>query len=398
MYKITKFYKIGLCFAFFSEFIAIYPLYNLIFKDSGISPIYIATLLIIQKTSKMLFDIPSGFIADIYGRRSIFIFGIMLKIGMLLLFLIKPCFISFAIAMTMWGMAMSCFFGNEAAYTYDFLRIKKSENKFSRFMGLYYVAQNIATAMACFVGGILYDGGNAQMAIILSIFMMLVTLFFALQLPKYTNNQMNIVFPNENKITKNNFSSYLSCISNPKTMFFVVLLAISTALFLFFFDLSTVIMNDHNYSIKTVSIVVGIVASIRILGNLISGFIAPKTPISFILLLMILLVSFVGFGAITNNTIVVIAISCYLIFFTLIDLTITTKMQIFINSQLRATVMSISNLFASILLIALHFINGYIAEQESYMVATLNIMSIIFCLLLFMVIAYIYAFRDKSSN
>ena len=100
----------------------------------------------------------------------------------------------------------------------------------------------------------------------------------------------------------------------------------------------------------------------------------------------------------TNNTIVVIAISCYLIFFTLIDLTITTKMQIFINSQLRATVMSISNLFASILLIALHFINGYIAEQESYMVATLNIMSIIFCLLLFMVIAYIYAFRDKSSN
>ena len=143
---------------------------------------------------------------------------------------------------------------------------------------------------------------------------------------------------------------------------------------------------------------VGIVATIRIFGNLISGFIAPKTPISFILLLMILLVSFVGFGAIINHTIVVIAISCYLIFFTLIDLTITTKMQIFINSQLRATVMSISNLFASILLIALHFINGYIAEQESYMVATLNIMSVMFCLLLFMIIAYIYTFRSKSSS
>ncbi len=398
MYKVSRFYKVGLCFAFFSDFIAIYPLYNLIFKDHGMSPLSIATLLIIQKSSKMIFDIPSGLIADFYGRRSILILGAIFNATMLFLFWFKPSFISFAIGMALWGMSMSCFFGHVGAYAYDFLRIKKSEKQFSVFMGLYYVMQNLAIMIACFVGGQLYIIGSLDMAIVLSLFMMLVTVFIGMQLPKYKNRQIESSFLIKKNSFKVTVASIFDCIQNPKIMFFVVLLASSTALFMFFFDLNTVLMNDHNYGAERVSYVVGVVSGIRIISNLISGYATPYISMTCIVFLIPILVLLIIINAAININLTIISISIYLIFFTLIDLVITTKMQSFISSTLRATVMSISNLLASLALILFHLTNGIIANQDSYISATINTLSIVFCFFIILIVWYYKIFKNARNS
>ena len=84
----------------------------------------------------MLADIPVGIISDVISRRSILLLGLLSRCIFCLLCLFSSSFIVFAIAMAVVGVGNSCLWTHTWNYFYDFLKEKKEEVKFSRFMGL----------------------------------------------------------------------------------------------------------------------------------------------------------------------------------------------------------------------------------------------------------------------
>ncbi|MCA9386230.1 MFS transporter, partial [Candidatus Dojkabacteria bacterium] len=77
-------------YTFFSELILIYPVYALLFTESGISPSQIALLLIIWSATSFLLEVPTGFIADHFSRKNILLVSVVFKLIGYLIWLLFP--------------------------------------------------------------------------------------------------------------------------------------------------------------------------------------------------------------------------------------------------------------------------------------------------------------------
>lgn len=369
-----------------------------IFKEHGVSPIHTSMILVMAQVSKMLFDIPSGLISDFFGRRTTLILGQIMRGVTVTLLLLKPCLTSFFIGMAFWGAALSCFLGNIEAYTYDYMRIYDHGHKFPRFMGYYYMLQNAAIAIASFLGGYVYQNSKVYMFGI-TIFFILMGVFIALQLPPYDTNDIFKKFPDEKKDSKKSFFGVVRMvIDNKKILFFILITGLCDSLFLFFYDLNTMSMNAMNYPPSTISVVVGMVAAAKIFGNMIAGYAVPFLSIWVAMIVVAFIMAFVMFNAILFGNGLIVAISTYLIIYTFTDLALKSKMQKYIPSAFRATVMSIENLIVSILLILINISNGWVANSHSYSVSITMIIGVALSCLLFLSVFYINVFHDKNHH
>ncbi|GAA3312048.1 hypothetical protein [Nonomuraea dietziae] len=60
-------------YAFLGDFILLYPVYALLFSDSGLTVPEITSLLVIWAASGLLLEVPSGALADTLSRRALLV-------------------------------------------------------------------------------------------------------------------------------------------------------------------------------------------------------------------------------------------------------------------------------------------------------------------------------------
>ena len=136
-------------------FMIIMPIIVLFFEEHGLSLTQIMILQATYSFTVALFEIPSGFFADIYGRRlSLFYGSIFIFIGYLI-FSFFSGFNEFFVAEIFLGIGGSLVSGADSAIIYDTLLELKEDEDYTKIEGRNYGIGNVSEGIAGILGGFL---------------------------------------------------------------------------------------------------------------------------------------------------------------------------------------------------------------------------------------------------
>lgn len=131
------------------------PIFTLFLLTKGLSLQQIFTLSSIILLSGMLFEVPTGVLADKYGRKTSMILGACLSTIGWIIWLFMDTFIGFAVVFGLFGLANALWSGADQAFIYDELKSVGREQDAQKVFSKYSGALAVAFALAAFVGGFL---------------------------------------------------------------------------------------------------------------------------------------------------------------------------------------------------------------------------------------------------
>lgn len=129
-----------------------YPVYALLFADSGLSGAQISSLFVLWSVTGFLTDVPSGVWADVYSRRRLLTIAPGLTAAGYALWTFFPSYPFFALGFVLWGTGGSVRSGALQALVYDELEHLGAPGAYGRLIGRSQTAGTIgimaATALA----------------------------------------------------------------------------------------------------------------------------------------------------------------------------------------------------------------------------------------------------------
>lgn len=113
----------------------LYPVYALLFSDTGLAVWQISSLFVIWSVSSMVFEVPSGAWADASSRRRLLIIGPLLTAVAFGMWVAYPSFLVFALGFMLWGLKSALTSGALEALVYEELQRIDATQKYSTLMG-----------------------------------------------------------------------------------------------------------------------------------------------------------------------------------------------------------------------------------------------------------------------
>jgi len=131
------------------------PIVVLFYQENGLSMSQIFLLKSIYSIAMVATELPSGYLADVWGcRRTILRGPIMGAIG-ILVYSLSASFASFVFAEIILGVGFSFVSGADSAMLYDSLKAENREDEYIKFEGRITSGGNFAEALAGIAGGLL---------------------------------------------------------------------------------------------------------------------------------------------------------------------------------------------------------------------------------------------------
>ncbi len=131
------------------------PVVVLFYQDNGMGMHEIFVLKAIYSVAIVGMEIPSGWMADVWGRKKTLILGSILGSLGFLIYSFSFGFWAFAIAEIILGIGHSFVSGSDSAMLYDSLKADNKTDKYIREEGRITSVGNFAEAIAGIVGGLL---------------------------------------------------------------------------------------------------------------------------------------------------------------------------------------------------------------------------------------------------
>lgn len=129
------------------------PIIGLFYAENGLSATEIFIIQAAYSFASALFAIPSGYLADVIGRKKTLIVGTILASVGFLLYSSIHCFWSFFIAEAIMGIGNSCISGTDSAMLYDSLQQSQNQEKYLKYEGRVTSLGCLAETTAALVGG-----------------------------------------------------------------------------------------------------------------------------------------------------------------------------------------------------------------------------------------------------
>ena len=131
------------------------PIVVLFYQDNGLNMSQIFLLKSIYSIAMVVAELPSGYLADVWGCRRTLLFGAVMGTIGIVIYSISSDFASFAVAEVILGVGFSFVSGADSALMYDSLKAENRENEYIKFEGRITSAGNFAEALAGVTGGLL---------------------------------------------------------------------------------------------------------------------------------------------------------------------------------------------------------------------------------------------------
>ncbi len=141
----------------------LYPLYALLFAESGLSGAQISGLFAIWSSVGLVAEVPSGALADRFGRRNALVAaGVLQAIGYLA-WTTLPTFLGFAVGFVLWGLGGALVSGAQEALLYDGLVVAGAESEYARINGWVHATVLLAGLPAAAAATVLYTVGGFEL-------------------------------------------------------------------------------------------------------------------------------------------------------------------------------------------------------------------------------------------
>lgn len=361
MNKIISNIKNEYLYRFFSSFDITSAIWVLYLGYKGMNLVQIGLLEGIFHVTGLLSEIPTGALADLFGRRRILIIGRMMSLISAIIMLFSNSFLGFAMGfiLSAWGYNLNS--GSEEALIYDTLKELKKEDEYLKINGKINLIIEISQGLAVFIGGSLSQI-DFSISYITAIIIGIISLTFS-----FNFKEVDIRDDFEERITIiNHFKKSMKILKDNKKllniiMFFPIVYTFSAIVYFY----GQQFLNNLGYSRLNISIIFlfnGILSAIgAILSDKIykkynaSGWLSISMIISFLLILM---------GNISKE----LSIFTFLAigFLTAILQPISSKLiNSMVESKQRATIISVESMFYSLMMIILFPVCGLIGDLLS---------------------------------
>ncbi len=131
------------------------PIVVLFYQGNGMGMHNIFLLKAIYSVAIVIMEIPSGWMADVWGRKKTLIMGSILGSVGILMYCFSFGFLEFVIAEIILGIGFSFVSGADSAMLYDSLKADNKTNKYTKEEGRITSVGNFAEAIAGVLGGFL---------------------------------------------------------------------------------------------------------------------------------------------------------------------------------------------------------------------------------------------------
>lgn len=134
-----------------SELVPYYPLYALLFLDTGLSDAQISVLFAIWSVTALVTEVPAGALADRWSRRGAVVLASVLQAAAFVVWTVAPSFWPFAVGFVIWGVGGALVSGASEALVHDELAAVGAEGSFARVYGRMTAAEllvQVPTALA----------------------------------------------------------------------------------------------------------------------------------------------------------------------------------------------------------------------------------------------------------
>ncbi|MEV6943614.1 MFS transporter [Streptomyces sp. NPDC051172] len=147
-------------YAFLDDFVLLYPVYALLFSDTGLSVWQISSLFALWSITGVVLELPSGAWADAVSRRLLLRLGPLLTAAGFTLWVLTPSYWAFALGFVLWGARGALGSGALEALVYEELERLGEADRYARIMGRARAAGHVAIMAAMALAGPVFAWGG----------------------------------------------------------------------------------------------------------------------------------------------------------------------------------------------------------------------------------------------
>ena len=146
-----------------SELVPYYPLYALLFLETGLSDAEISGLFAIWSVTALLTEVPAGALADRWSRRGAVVLASVLQATAFVVWTAASGFWPFAIGFIIWGVGGALVSGASEALIHDELAAVGAESSFGRVYGWMTSVELLVQVPTAFAASALFALGGYEL-------------------------------------------------------------------------------------------------------------------------------------------------------------------------------------------------------------------------------------------
>ena len=362
--------KLMYAYKFISQCLPIYAFYTILFIERGLSINAVAVLIALWSAFAIVFEMPSGILADRWNRRNMLVLSAVLQGLCFVVWYFSHTFSMFAIGFVFWGMSGAFVSGTEEGLIYDNLKSDGREEDFTKIYGKARFFGN-----AGILAGIASAGVIASFISIGAIALISAAICFTNAILASFLREKNYYAQRTDKES----GGYLETIKEAVSLFRGSKLALISVLFLVLFaslgdyldEFDALIINDFQLNTIWVSVILTVRFVFVALGNLVAPKMQRKvSSVRQIVLLGGLACALLALFAViwSRYAIPLFGLSC--MFMSITEVLFVNIMQSEINDEGRATMMSFYGAGQNIVMICFSLVYAFLAGiftlQQTY--------------------------------
>ena len=380
--------KVLYIYKFLGQCLPIYAFYTLLFMERGMSVTDIAVLIALWSIFTIVFEVPSGVMADRWNRRNMLVIASVLQGLCFTIWFYSHTFLMFAIGFIFWAVAGAFTSGTEEGLIYDNLKSDGREEDFAKVYGRARFYANIGTLAGIISAGILSVFCSIESITLLSaaICFLDVIVIFQMREKNYYSERMD----NESMGLFNTFKEAFTFVKGSRDVLVSVLFLILFASLGDYLDeFDALIIHDFQQSNLWVSVILTVRFAFVALGDILAPIVQKKiTSVRQIYL-------FDGVGCVFLLVFTILWNKYALLFFGLglmvmavTEILLVDALQNEIKEEGRATIMSFYGVGQNIIMICFSLVYALLARmvtlQQVYTILSLYSIAggLSFCLFL----------------
>lgn len=167
-----------------SELVPYYPLYALLFLDTGLSNAQISALFAVWSVTSLLAEVPAGALADRWSRRGVVVLAGVLQAVAFVIWTAAPQAWAFALGFVVWGVSGALVSGASEALVYDGLAAVGAGDSYVKVNGWMTAAELLVQVPTAFAAAALYAVGGYALVGWVSVATCLAAAALALRFPE----------------------------------------------------------------------------------------------------------------------------------------------------------------------------------------------------------------------
>ncbi|UOY00346.1 MFS transporter [Blastococcus sp. PRF04-17] len=167
-----------------SELVPYYPLYALLFLDTGLSGAQVSALFAVWSVTSFVTEVPAGVLADRWSRRGCVVLAGVLQAVAFAVWTAAPQLAAFAVGFAIWGVAGALVSGASEALVYDGLAAVGAADSYVRVNGRMTAVELLVQLPTAVAAGALFALGGYPLVGWASVAVCLAAAALALRFPE----------------------------------------------------------------------------------------------------------------------------------------------------------------------------------------------------------------------